>query len=309
MMTLRKTLALAAQQLAQDLHLAATAQRDAELLLLDAVTLTRAALLAHPDREITPDQEAQLRRSIERRLRHEPIQYITGRQEFYGLELHVTPAVLIPRPETEHLVESVLAQLSPHLSERALTDRALTIADVGTGSGAIAIALAVHLPQAAITALDLSPAALTVASANARVHHVDARIRFLHSDLLAAAHQQESPFDAIVSNPPYVPESDRETLHPQVRDYEPASALFAGATGLDVYQRLIPQAWRALRAGGLLALEMGHGQRDALAAMLSAWSHVVFLDDLQHIPRVVLARKPGAHTSFADASSAESPCR
>ena len=281
-MNLRHCLLVAAGQFAADEDLRPTAQRDAELLLLHTLQIPRATLLAHPDREITPAQQTIYQRTIARRLQHEPIQYITGAQEFYGLALSVSHAVLIPRPETEHLVESVLRLLP--------ADRSLQVADIGTGSGAIAIALAIHLPLATITALDLSPAAIAVAVANAALHNLASRIRFLHSDLLAA--DPTGRYDAIVSNPPYIPDADRPTLHPQVRDHEPPAALFAGPTGLDVYRRLIPQAWSALTPGGLLALEIGHGQREPLANLLSGWTEVRFEDDLQHIPRVALARKP-----------------
>ena len=282
-MTFRQALTAAASQLATDEHLRATAARDAELLLLHTLQIPRVTLLAHPDREVTAEQHTLYRASIARRLQHEPIQYITGQQEFYGLLLEVTPAVLIPRPETEHLVEAVLAHLPK--------DVPLQIADIGTGSGAIAIALAVHLPRAEITALDLSPEALAVAAANAREHNVAHRIHLLQSDLFSAVNQSSQSFDAVVSNPPYVPESDRATLHPQVRDHEPAAALFAGPDGLDLYRRLIPQAHAALKPNGLLALEIGHGQRKALAALLETWREVAFVDDLQQIPRVALARK------------------
>ena len=293
-MNLRQALNTAAAQLAQDKDLNATAHRDAELLLLHTLQAPRIVLIAHPERELTSGQQTLYQRSIDRRLRHEPIQYITGRQEFYGILLEVTPAVLIPRPETEHLVEAVLHLLP--------ADQPLRIADIGTGSGAIAIALALHLPQARITALDLSTDALAVAAANARRHAVSDRIRLLHSDLLNAIPQhapgrgEDDGFDAIVSNPPYIPESDRAALHPQVRDHEPPAALFAGEHGLDLYRRLIPQAWSALKTNGLLALEIGHGQRDALATLLADWQRVTFVDDLQGIPRVALARKTSTST-------------
>lgn len=289
-MTLRQALATAAAQLAGDAHLLPQARSDAELLLLHVLHISRATLLAHPDRELAPSDQAAYESAISRRLRREPIQYITGHQEFYGLDLRVTPAVLIPRPETEHLVEAVLAHFKP------LATQPLRIADVGTGSGALALALAAHLPQARITALDLSPEALHVAQTNARQHHLSDRIHFLRSDLLAslshseaAANPSES-FDAIVSNPPYIPEADAAHLHPQVLDHEPHAALFAGPSGLDIYRRLIPQAHAALKPGGLLALEIGHGQRADLANLLSSWQDVEFLLDLQQIPRVVLAR-------------------
>jgi release factor glutamine methyltransferase len=287
-MTLRQALTAAATQLSLDEHLRATAARDAELLLLHTLQIPRVTLVAHPDQELTPDQQTRYANNIIRRLHHEPIQYITGQQEFYGLLLNVTPAVLIPRPETEHLVEAVL-QLVP-------ANDPLKIADIGTGSGAIAIALAVHLPQAEIAALDLSAEALAVATANACEQRVADRIKFLQSDLLSALDREVETFDAIVSNPPYIPESDRATLHPQVRDHEPATALFAGETGLNIYRRLIPQAYNALKPNGLLALEIGHGQQDSIASLLHAWHNISFVNDLQQIPRVALARRPAQAT-------------
>jgi release factor glutamine methyltransferase len=283
-MTLRQAVTAAAAKLAQDEHLRDTATRDAELLLLHHLGITRARLLADPDRNLTEDEHSAYQQSISRRATGEPIQYITGHQEFYGIDFHVSPAVLIPRPETEHLVEAVL-ELLPH-------DQPLQILDVGTGSGILAVTLAHHLPLAEITAVDISSAALAVARQNAETHHVAHRIRFLESDLLAAA--PPGPYDAIVSNPPYIPESDRATLHPQVRDHEPATALFAGPTGLDIYRRLIPQAHNALKTKGLLALELGHGQQQALTALLADWQNVSFLNDLQQIPRVALARRPAS---------------
>jgi release factor glutamine methyltransferase len=288
-MTLREALTVAAAQFANDEHLRATAIRDAELLLLHILQIPRVTLIAHPDEELSANQRAAYEDSIARRLHHEPIQYITGQQEFYGLAMKVTPAVLIPRPETEHLVEAVLKLLP--------ANEPLKIADIGTGSGAIAIALAAHLPQAAITALDISAEALAIATANAHEHKVADRIRFLQSDLLSALNPEAETFDAIVSNPPYVAEADRETLHPQVRDHEPATALFAGKTGLDIYRRLIPQAYSALKPDGLLALEIGHDQQDAVASLLQTWWKVCFIKDLQQIPRVALAKKPTTPTN------------
>jgi release factor glutamine methyltransferase len=284
-MTSRQALTLATDQLAASPHLREHAHRDAELLLLHVLQLDRAALLAYPMRSLTEQQLAIYQAAIIRRLGHEPIQYITGQQEFFGLALKVTPATLIPRPETEHLVEAVL--------ERLPTDRPLRLLDIGTGTGAIALALAAHLPHAQVTALDLSAEALEVARENATAHHLEARVDFLLSDLLTGLplKDQAAAFDAIVSNPPYIPESDRAELHPQVRDFEPAQALFAGSRGLDIYRRLIPQAYAALKPGGWLALEIGHGQRDELAILLESWSNVSFVDDLQQIPRVALAQR------------------
>jgi release factor glutamine methyltransferase len=257
-------------------------RRDAELLLMHVVGCDRTYLLTHPVAELTPKQAAAYESWIARRARNEPVQYITGEQEFYGLKFCVTPDVLIPRPETEHLVETALAH--------ANKGEQLRIADVGTGSGAIAVALAHALPNARITALDVSSAALDVARENAAKHRVAVRIQFVESDLLAGV--SGASFDMIVSNPPYVAES--EVLEPQVRDFEPIIALYAGADGLSVYRRLVPQADGALKPGGWLLMEMGHGQHDALAEMLASWSNVSFMNDLQGIPRVACAQKRNA---------------
>jgi release factor glutamine methyltransferase len=292
-MNTHDALAHATHQLEASPDLRADAARDATLLLLHTLGISRAQLLANPTRPLTSTQQSSYEALIQRRLTHEPIQYITGEQEFYGLALRVTPAVLIPRPETEHLVEAVLS-CHPAAQRRDLllpSTQPLRILDIGTGSGAIAIALATHLPHAHITATDISPAALSLARANAARHNLIPRIRFLEADLLSALSPTET-FDAIVSNPPYVPTADRATLHPQVRDHEPSTALFAGPDGLDIYRRLIPQAHAALTPHGLLALEIGHNQRDAIAALLTGWRDLRFVDDLQQISRVALARKP-----------------
>ncbi|MBV8630658.1 MAG: peptide chain release factor N(5)-glutamine methyltransferase [Silvibacterium sp.] len=255
-----------------------TGRRDAELLLMYAIGCDRAYLLTHSETKLTSEQSALFQSWIERRAGNEPVQYIIGEQEFYGLKFRVTRDVLIPRPETEHLVEAALG-----LVQRK---RKLRIADVGTGSGAIAVALAHGLPSSRLTALDISPAALAVAQSNAERHGVTERIEFVESDLLGAVMGR---FDLIVSNPPYV--ADGESLEPQVRDFEPKLALYAGRDGLAIYRRLIPQALEALKPGGWLLMEIGHGQRDTLLEMLSGWCDVSFRNDLQGIPRVVCARK------------------
>jgi release factor glutamine methyltransferase len=260
------------------------APRDAELLLAHLLHCDRTWLLAHPEANLTEEQLGQLRSLAARRVAHEPLQYILGEQEFYGLALRVTPATLIPRPETELLVEGVLTWLSkqPHIASPK-------ILDIGTGTGAIAIALAHHHPTAQLTAVDLCPGALAVARDNALRHHLDARITFLESDLLVAL--PNGGFDVIVSNPPYVPATDAATLQPEVLNHEPHTALFAGADGMDIYRRLIPQAQAALHPKGLLALEFGFGQRDALASLLHDWQNVRFLDDYASIPRIALAER------------------
>lgn len=283
-MTLRQAMEAATRQLRTSPDLASTAARDAELLLLHTLALPRTAIYAHADRHLTSHEQLLYTALIDRRLAHEPIQYILGTQEFFGLALRVTPATLIPRPETELLVEAVLSHLPPR--------QPISLADVGTGSGAIAIALATHLPEARITAIDLSEAALRIARENAQTHGVLDRICFVHADLLADVAPPSHPLDAIVSNPPYIPERDRPTLHPQVREHEPSTALFAGTDGLDIYRRLIPQAALALAPEGLLAMEFGAGQRAGLAYLLAGWRDLRFLDDLQRIPRVALAHRP-----------------
>jgi release factor glutamine methyltransferase len=259
-------------------------RRDAETLLLHLLDRDRAWLFAHSDEALDTATLHELRSLIQRRAAHEPLQHLTGTQEFYGLALHVTRDTLIPRPETELLVEAVL--------DFARTQTVpLRILDAGTGSGAIALALAKHLPGAEITACDISPAALDVARSNAVQHSLGHRITFVESDLLAAV-PAERPFDILVSNPPYVPLDDASTLAAEVRDHEPHTALFAGPDGLDLYRRLVPAAHTALRAGGLLALEFGFGQREALRALLAGWHDVRFLDDYAGIPRIALAARP-----------------
>jgi release factor glutamine methyltransferase len=262
-------------------------RRDAEVLLTHLLQRDRAWLFLHGDDELAAPDSAALRELVARRAEHEPLQHITGVQEFFGLALRVTRDTLIPRPETEHLVEAVLAWASTQTS-------GLRLLDVGTGTGAIALALARHLSQAEIVACDLSAAALEVARDNARELGLEQRVRFQLSDLLEAYGpelRQGRRFSAVVSNPPYVPAGDAAQMQPEVRDFEPHGALFAGDDGLDVYRRLIPQAHAALAPGGLLAMEIGFGQREALAELLSQWKDVRFLDDYAGIPRVVLAAR------------------
>ncbi len=254
-------------------------RRDAELLLGHVLQCDAAALLTHPERLLSAAESAQFENFIARRAACEPVQYILGVQEFFGLPFAVTPDVLIPRPETEHLVEAVLQRVNPQAD--------LQILDVGTGSGAIAVALAHALPQAHLTAVDLSPAALVVARRNAERHGVVERVTLLPSDLLAALDRAQ--FDFVVSNPPYI--AEKEVLEPQVAQWEPRSALYAGVTGLEIYERLIPQARDALKPNGWLLLEIGHGQSPAIRELLRNWSDVNFLNDLQGIPRVAVARR------------------
>jgi release factor glutamine methyltransferase len=266
-------------------------RQDAEILLLDLLGKDKAWLMAHSEEELSGEQATQYMERVERRYLGESIQYITGATEFYGLPFRVTPDVLIPRPETEHLVERALA-----LAARFQAPR---IVDVGTGSGALAIALAHHLPNAAITAIDISIAALTIARRNAELNGVADRIRFVEGDLLGPVAGQQ--IDIVVSNPPYVPLADRASLAVEVRNHEPALALFAGDDGLDIYRRLIPAAFAALVSGGFVALEIGYGQSRAIGGLLAAtgFSEIEFVPDLQGIPRVGLALRPARLAELA----------
>ncbi len=221
---------------------------------------------------------------IGRRMAREPIAYIIGRQEFWGLTFEVSPAVLIPRPETELIVEIALGEFpDPHAP--------LSIADVCTGSGCLAVALARERPRARVVAVDISEAALEIAGRNAAQHGVADRIeRRLGNRLEPAA----GPFDLIVSNPPYVPEGDRAKLPSEVRDHEPAVALFAGAEGLDIIGPLIREAASKLTRGGRLVVEIGYGQSERVRGLISDAPGLTMVDvrkDLQGIPRTVLARR------------------
>ncbi len=266
-------------------------QRDAAVLLCQVLGRDRAWLLGHPEVSVTAAEQIQYEALLARRELAEPVQYILGEQEFYGLRFAVTPAVLIPRPETEHLVEAVAGW--------APKDRPVRIVDVGTGSGAIAVALARLLPLARVDAVDVSEAALNVARGNARAHGVLERVRFVLSDLLAGLRGER--YDVVVANPPYVPRGER--LERQVAEWEPHLALFAGEEGMEVYRRLVPQACAALREGGLLALEMGAGQAPLLRTLVAeggCWSAPSFVRDLQGIERVVTAeRGMGIHPEGA----------
>lgn len=282
-------------------------RRDAETLLLhvikeDAPDVNLAWLIAHGYETLPARATSAFRAWVERRRAGEPIQYIAGEAEFYGLSFRVNSAVLIPRPETEHLVERVI-ELAGGLEKQHIAKQRiakLRIADVGTGSGAIAVALASKLPAALastlpaalIHATEISPAALAVARGNAERNGVAHRVTFHQGDLLAPV--AGKLFDFVVSNPPYVPERDRDSLSVEVRDYEPAQALFAGVDGLAVYRRLIPAAFAALAPGGFVGLEIGFGQQAAVAELLAdaRFENIEFTKDLQGIARVAVARRP-----------------
>lgn len=256
---------------------------NAEILLMHTLGCDRAYLYAHPERELNEDELNRYDEHLSERSRGVPSQYITGHQEFYGLDFIVGPGVLIPRPETEHLVEAVL-DLTNHIPPGP------HIVDVGTGSGAIAVVLAHELPDAYVYATDISGDALEIARANATRLQVDDDIEFRQADLLDG--YADEKFDIVVSNPPYVGESEHDKVQLEVRKFEPHMAVFGGHEGMDIYRRLIPQALRVLRPGRWLAMEIGYSQEAQVVALLNGWEEVRSIPDLQGIPRVVVARKP-----------------
>jgi len=297
----------------------------AELLLLHVTRRDRTWLYAHPEEILDSEIIASYFSLLRRRAAGEPTQHLTGKQEFWGLEFEVTPDVLIPRPETEHLIEVALDRLAVRELRAArdpkLTGEGLTIVDIGTGSGCIAIALAQELPNAKIYATDISTAALVIAQRNATRRGFSDRINFLESDLLAAfsdvgaryivpvltsqpspgpsSHQSpvtnhQSPlFDLIISNPPYIGRKETSTLPIEVRDHEPPSALYGGEEGYELYGPLIPEAARHLNPGGLLVLELGHNSLPAVRPLLETpeWTKVHVTNDLAGISRVLSAER------------------
>ena len=256
---------------------------DAETLLMNVLGRDRGYLYAHPELELSCRELNQYDQTLTRRAAGEPLQYITGHQEFWGLDLQVTPAVLIPRPETEHVVEVALDLIRGIALPR--------IVDVGTGSGCIALALASELPQANIQAVDISEEALEVARGNANRLGLSERVRFRQSDLLKPFLGPNTEFDLVVSNPPYVGETEADKLQIEVRQHEPHEALFGGAEGLDIYRRLVPQAHQELKPGGWLVMEIGYSQEHAIRELMTEWEEVHSVPDLQGIPRVMVARK------------------
>jgi release factor glutamine methyltransferase len=287
---------------------------NAELLLMFTVGCDRAYLYGHPERELTKDEQSRYEEALGLRSKGIPTQYITGHQEFWGMDLIVSPAVLIPRPETEHVVERVLELIAsskdwtggpalsgaegtpvppktePSLGRRAYPPaRDMRIIDVGSGSGCIALALAKELPEAEIHATDISPEALEIAEANAARHQLIGRIQFHDADLLKGLSREY--FDFVISNPPYVGDSEEDTVELEVRKFEPRNAVFAGPTGLEVIERLIPQARETLKPGGWLVMEISGTIAKRVVGLLSGWENVEFTNDLQGIPRVVSAKR------------------
>lgn len=279
-----------------------------EVLLMHALGRDRAWIYSHPEEFLDREAAEKYFAYIDRRVAGEPTQYITGKQEFWGLDFEVSPAVLIPRPETEHVMEVALARLGErglkiHMDTGAPRET-LFVADVGTGSGCLAVSLAHELPHAKILAIDISADALEVARRNARLNGVADRVEFLEGDLLSpfleyAPSKQSAAafphkFDVIVSNPPYVGRHEESSLEREVRDHEPHVALFGGSRGVEFYARLIGQAREWLRDRGLLVLELGHDSAEHVRDLFdrqSGWTNVAITIDLAGIPRVLAAER------------------
>jgi release factor glutamine methyltransferase len=266
-----------------DRHDVPDARRDAELLVAFVTGKDKTFLITHPEGELSEIETAELIELEGRRASREPLQYILGRQEFYGLEFEVTPDVLIPRPETEILVERAIEFLKPLGGAR--------FCEVGIGSGCISVSILDSLPNATAIAGDISDKALQVARRNAERNHVIPRLKLMRSDVFSNI--PEMAFSAIVSNPPYVPDEDIDTLQAEVRDHEPRIALSGGTSGLSIIERVISGAIPRLESGGLLLLEIGFDQSEKVSALIDRdrWQHLEFLPDLQGIPRILFSLK------------------
>ena len=265
---------------------------NAELLLMFALDCDRAYLYAHSEHELSSDEQTRYEAALAERSRGVPAQYITGHQEFWGMDFIVTPDVLIPRPETEHVIEAVLELrgLGKSASEVSSAGAPFPrIVDVGTGSGCIALALAKEFLQAEIFAVDISPSALEIARANAARLQLEGRVQFREGDLLMGF--ADGSFDFVVSNPPYVGDSEEDQVQLEVRKFEPRNAVFAGPSGTEVIARLIPQAREALKKGGWLVMEISGSIANDVKEMMRDWEEVVIKPDLQGISRVLRARK------------------
>ena len=258
------------------------ARIEAELLLMHSLGIGKAELYTRLEEQLPPSEAQRFRGLVEQRLRHEPAAYILKQCQFYGIDLYIDPRALIPRPETELLVETAL----DFINQRFSKEEACTVADAGTGSGAIAIALALHLPQARVYATDISPDALEVARINCRQHGVGKQVQLLVGDMLQPLPE---PVDIIVANMPYVKDSDLPRLMPEIRDFEPTAALAGGADGLDQIRRLLSQARQKLLPRGAIMLEIGLGQGPAVLALARKHfpdSRIDLIPDLAGIDRV-----------------------
>lgn len=264
-----------------------SARVDAELLLAMVLGKGREGLYLDPEAALAPGQLKGFGSALARRAAGEPLAYITGRKEFWSLDFVVTPDVLVPRPETERLVEVALEQLA----ESRNSNFKVRVLDLGTGSGAIAVSLARELRSVEIWATDVSPRALRVAELNARLHGVKEKIRFVAGDLFAPL--PRARFDLIVSNPPYIPRDEIAGLSPEVRDWEPRIAIDGGSDGLALYRRIIPEAHLFLRAGGVLVLEIGAGMGAQVLRLFQGHPYfgAAVLKDYAGMDRVAIARK------------------
>jgi release factor glutamine methyltransferase len=288
-MQLRETLHAGLKTLLE--HHVPSASLAAELLLMHVLGCDRGYLHAHPEAEVPRELADRYLELIAERTTGKPTQYITGHQEFWGLDFEVTPEVLIPRPETEHVVEAVV-----ELSRRAghAPDARLRIVDVGTGSGCTALALAAEFPRAILFGADISRTALVVASRNAVRLRMPERVKFLESDLLARFLDQDflGTFDFVVANPPYVGLEEVDKVQREVREFEPRIAWGGLERGDEIYSRLFPQALQALKPGGHVVVEIGYNMRARVLALLGeGWTDVEVRSDLAGIPRVISARK------------------
>jgi release factor glutamine methyltransferase len=283
-LTLRETLAYAVCRLTA--ANAPSPRMNAEMLLMFTLGCDRAYLYSHPERELTDEEQHRYAEVLAQRSRGVPAQYITGHQEFWGMDLVVTPAVLIPRPETEHLIETVLKLQAA--GGGASPTPTLRLVDAGTGSGCIALALAKDLPEAEIHATDISSAALEIARANAARLQLESRVHFHVADLLQGF--EPCTFDFVVSNPPYVGESEKDQVQLEVRKFEPRQAVFAGPTGLEVISCLIEQARVALKPSGWLVMEISGTIAEEAKRLMAGWNDVQVTNDLQGIPRVLTGR-------------------
>lgn len=259
-------------------------RRQAVSLLALALNKDRTFLIAHPEYEPGPGEQALFDEFLARRSAREPLQYIRGTQEFYGLEFEVAPGVLIPRPETEILVENSISLLADKEGP--------IFCEVGTGSGCIGISILHEAPAASAVGLDISGPALDLTQKNAQKHGVSDRLRLLRSDVFSAIAGEK--FDLIVSNPPYIPKAEYDVLQPEVRDFEPETALTDGGSGLSIIERIAQDSPAFLKPGGFLLMEIGFGQAEKVAKIFNAdpWQSFEILPDLQSIPRTVKARLP-----------------
>lgn len=260
----------------------AEASREAASIVEFALSRDRTFLIAHPEYNLSADELTIFESALSRRSNREPLQYITEHREFFGLDFNVSPAVLIPRPETEILVERALEILAEIENPKFI--------ELGIGSGCISISVLHSAPTASSFAVDISCSAIEIASANAVKHGVESRLEIIESDLFDRVEPQK--FDLVVSNPPYIPDRDICSLQPEVRVYEPLSALAGGPDGLDIVRRIVKESPDFLKPGGYLLIEIGYGQYRDVADIFEAeiWPEVGFLYDLQQIPRIVVAK-------------------